>query len=92
MHRDHVGRPFNPSRSLVVTSSRLVRNRELLSRSALILSTDEVGDLLVLGLFDGRFVVLLALTESILLDCIDTYENVQSVDNSVRFRQSLCNC
>ena len=48
-----------------------VRNGEVLASLALVLATDEVGNLLVLGLLDGALVVLLALAEEVLLDVVD---------------------
>lgn len=48
-----------------------VRNGEVLSGLAFVLATDEVRDLLVLGLLDGALVVLRALTEELLLGVVD---------------------
>ena len=48
-----------------------VRNGEVLASLALVLATDEVRDLLVLGLLDGALVVLLALAKEVLLDVVD---------------------
>ena len=52
-------------------ASLFVRNGEVLASLALVLVTDEVRDLLVLGLLDGALVVLLALAEEVLLDVVD---------------------
>ena len=51
-----------------------VRNGEVLASLALVLATDEVRDLLVLGLLDGALVVLLALAKEVLLDVVDAYD------------------
>ena len=53
--------------------SLFVRNGEILASLALVLATDEVRDLLVLGLLNGALVVLLALAEEVLLDVVDAY-------------------
>jgi len=42
---------------------------------ALILTANEVGDLLILGLLDGGFVVLRSLAEDVLLNGVDTYQD-----------------
>ena len=52
-------------------ASLFVRNGEVLASLALVLATDEVRDLLVLGLLDGALVVLLALAKEVLLDVVD---------------------
>ena len=51
-----------------------VRNGEVLASLALVLATDEVGDLLVLGLLHGVLVALLALAQELLLDEVDACE------------------
>jgi hypothetical protein len=53
------------------SSNLFVRNGEFLASLALVLATDEVRNLLVLGLLDGALVVLLALAEEVLLDVVD---------------------
>jgi hypothetical protein len=50
-----------------------VRNGEVAASVALVLATNEVGDLLVLGLLDGALVVLRALAEELLLDEVDAW-------------------
>jgi hypothetical protein len=57
-----------------------VRNGEVLASLALVLATDEVRDLLVLGLLDGALVVLLALAKEVLLDVVDAYDWSMSED------------
>ena len=52
-------------------ASLFVRNGEVLASLALVLATDEVRNLLVLGLLDGALVVLLSLAEEVLLDVVD---------------------
>ena len=49
-----------------------VCNWEFLSCRAFVLLPDEVGDLFILRLLNGRFIVLLSLTEDFLLDEIDS--------------------
>lgn len=51
-----------------------VGDRELFAAGVLVLSTDEVGDLLVLGLLHGVLVALLALAQELLLDEVDACE------------------
>ena len=51
----------------------LVLDWHLGAGRALVLATKEVGDLLVLCLLDGGFVVLWALLEDMLLDGVDGY-------------------
>ena len=53
------------------SANLFVRNGEVLASLALVLATNEVRDLLVLGLLDGALVVLLALAEEVLLDVVD---------------------
>jgi hypothetical protein len=60
-----------PQDSSIRTTRSFVRDGELLAADALVLATNEVGDLLVLGLLDGALVVLLALAEEVLLDVVD---------------------
>lgn len=55
-----------------VKSCGLVLNRNVTARLALVLSANEVGDLLVLGLLDGALVVLRSLSHELLLDEVDT--------------------
>lgn len=57
-----------------------VRNGEVLASLTLVLATDEVRDLLVLGLLDGALIVLRALTEELLLDVVDAYDRSMSGD------------
>ena len=52
-------------------SALFVLDREVLSSLTLILSTDKIGNLLILCLFDGRFVALIPCTETILLNIVD---------------------
>ena len=49
----------------------LVLDRDVTSGLALVLPTDEVRDLFVLGLLNSRFVALVPRTQSILLDHVD---------------------
>jgi hypothetical protein len=51
-----------------------VGDGELLAAGVLVLATDEVGDLLVLGLLHGVLVALLALAQELLLDEVDACE------------------
>jgi hypothetical protein len=51
----------------------LVLDEELLSCGILVLAADEVGYLLVLGLFGGGLVGLVALAQELLLDEIDSF-------------------
>ena len=51
----------------------LILNRNVTSGLALVLSTNEVGDLFVLGLLNSRFVALISPTESILLDQVNAW-------------------
>ena len=51
-----------------------VGDRELFAAGVLVLATDEVGDLLVLGLLHGALVALLALAQELLLDEVDACE------------------
>jgi len=50
----------------------LVLDWNILSGCSLVLSTNEVGNLLILCLFNGRLVVLLALAHDVLLDVINS--------------------
>jgi len=59
--------------TLVTRCSLFIRNGEVLASLALVLATDEVRDLLVLGLLDGTLVVLRTLAEELLLDVVDAY-------------------
>lgn len=52
-------------------SSLLVFDGEIRASRVLVLSTDKVANLLVLGLLDGRLVVLGALAEDLFLDKVD---------------------
>lgn len=52
-------------------STLFVRNGEVAAGLVLVLATDEVRDLLVLGLLNGVLIVLRTLTEELLLDEID---------------------
>lgn len=56
-------------------SGRLILDRHFRSNVALILTANEVGDLLILGLLDGGFVVLRPLAEDVLLNGVDTYQD-----------------
>lgn len=56
-----------------IQRSRLILDRHILARRTLILSSNEIRNLLVLGLLDGGFVVLLALAEEALLDVVDSW-------------------
>lgn len=49
-----------------------VLDEELLARLSLVLTTDEVRDLLILGLLEGRLVTLRTLTEESFLDKVDS--------------------
>jgi hypothetical protein len=60
-----------PQGSSIRTTRSFVGDRELLAAGVLVLATNEVGDLLVLGLLNGALVVLLALTEEVLLNIVD---------------------
>jgi hypothetical protein len=51
-----------------------VGDGELLAAGVLVLATDEVGDLLVLGLLHGVLVALLTLAQELLLDEVDACE------------------
>ena len=48
-----------------------VGDGELLAAGVLVLATNEVGDLLVLGLLHGALVALLALAKEVLLNVVD---------------------
>ena len=48
---------------------------ELLAGRALILTTNEVGHLFILGLFDGRFIILGSLTQKVFLYVIDAFQD-----------------
>lgn len=63
--------------------SLLVLDGDIRPSDSLVLLTNEVRDLLVLGLLNSRLVVLLALAQELLLHEIDACESV-SID--------LCNC
>ena len=58
--------------SSLTETSLLVLDGDIGAGGALVLATDEVADLFVLGLFDGRLVVLRTLTHELLLDEVDT--------------------
>ncbi len=61
------------SRQLVLLENNsFVRDEEFLAGVALVLATDEVRDLLILGLFDGRLVVLWSLAHHSFLDEVNT--------------------
>jgi hypothetical protein len=60
----------------LVERSLLVLDGDIRPSSSLVLPTDEVRDLLVLGLLNGRLVVLLALAQELLLHEIDACESV----------------
>jgi hypothetical protein len=57
---------------LSLVAHLFVGNGEVAASSGLVLATDEVRDLLVLGLLDGVLVVLRTLAEELLLDEVDT--------------------
>lgn len=57
--------------SVLVESSGLILDRDIATSGALVLATNEVGDLLVLCLLDGTLVVLWTLAEEFLLDEVD---------------------
>ena len=60
-----------PQDASIRTTRSFVRDGELLAAGVLVLATNEVGDLLVLGLLNGALVVLLSLAEEVLLDVVD---------------------
>lgn len=57
----------------LVKSRILILDGNIAASSTLVLSANEVGNLLILGLLDCRFVVLGSLTEAFLLDVVDCY-------------------
>ena len=58
--------------ALLLELGLLVLDGDVRAGGALPLLADEVGDLLVLGLLDGGFVVLGALSHELLLNEVDT--------------------
>jgi len=69
--------PELPSGTEYLTESGLfIFDGKVLSGVALVLAANEVGDLLILGLLNSRFVVLRSLAKSVLLNRIDAcYSN-----------------
>lgn len=61
--------------SLLAETGLLVRNWNVLARGALVLRAQEIGNLLILGLLHGTFVVLWALPEELLLHIIHPYRH-----------------
>lgn len=66
--------PLHPSNRAhsSTKSCLLVLDRDITAGSTLVLAPNEVGDLLVLSLLDGRLVVLSALAQELLLDEVDS--------------------
>lgn len=58
---------------VATTSTLLVLDWKFFAGRTLVLSADEVGDLLIFGLLNGRLVTLVASTH-ILLNIIDSYK------------------
>lgn len=70
-----------PTTSL--TKSRLlVLDRDILAGGSLVLASNEVGDLLILGLLNSGLIVLWALTQELLLDVVDSCYNISPVQFS----------
>lgn len=70
---------FPASNPSLAEASLLILDRNITARRTLILSTNEVGDLLVLGLLDGRLVVLRARAHKFLLDKVDSWSSLSAV-------------
>lgn len=64
---------LQPKRRSLQAIHLLVGNREVLACGILVLTADEVGDALVLGLLRGTLVVLGTLLEDVLLDPVDAF-------------------
>ena len=62
------------AQSLSSKSSLLILDRHIRAGRTLVLAADKVRNLLVLGLLDGRLVVLWALTEHLFLYEVDACE------------------
>ena len=60
----------------------------MLLPTPLILPTDEIRDLLILGLLHGRFIALITLAKTVLLDCIDTCVIVSNTLASLRIHRN----
>lgn len=60
--------------SNLTKSGLLVLDGNITAGSTLVLTADEVRDLLILGLLDGGLVVLGSSTHELLLDEIDSWE------------------
>ena len=53
-------------------SRRLILDRKVTPRPFLILTPNEIRNLLVLGLLDGGLVALIPLSQTVLLYCVDS--------------------
>jgi len=74
MHQ--IPNPMAESQQRLTKSCLLVLNRNIFASSALVLSTKEIRDLLILSLFNRRLVILCALSEEFLLDKINAYSKL----------------
>ena len=56
----------------------------------LILPTNEIRDLLILGLLHRGLIALITLTKPVLLDCVDTYVIVSNTFPRLRMPRNSC--